>query len=92
VKTIAARLRSESPSKEGLEGGSTYSFEVWQGHPFEADVLGLLRDLRERTSALKKQVSAHNTAHARPDMFTQVTFYGGQWLLHQEGADTGEVG
>jgi hypothetical protein len=90
VKTIGARLRADASTKEASEGGSTYSFEVWPGHPREAEVLGLLRDLRERTAALKKTVSAHNAAHARPERFTQVTFYGGQWILQQEASDAGE--
>lgn len=68
-------------------GGSTYAFDVWPGHPHEADVLGLLRGLRAQVGALLQQVRAYNTSHARPRSYTEVTFYGGQWLLEREDAE-----
>jgi hypothetical protein len=83
VRTIGARLRAEGSPAERALGGSTYSFEIWPGHPHESEVLGLLGDLRERTGALRKKVRDHNGSHARPPSFTEVTFYGGQSLLEQ---------
>ncbi len=53
-------------------GGSTYVFDVWSGHPHEAEVLGLLGALRQRTSNLRKLVSEHNATHARPSSVTRV--------------------
>src|SRR6185503_16249821 len=46
VKTILARLRAEESSADDGMGGSTYVFDVWSGHPHEAEVLGLLGALR----------------------------------------------
>ncbi len=87
VRTIGARLRADGVSTEGVVGGSTYAFDVWPGHPHEADVLGLLRGLRDQAGALRQQVRAYNTSHARPLRYTEVTFYGGQWLLEREDAE-----
>jgi hypothetical protein len=87
VRTIAARLRAEGSSMESAVGGSTYSFEIWPGHPHETEVLGLLRDLRDKTSALRKKVREHNGAHPRPARFTELTFYGGQWLLERDDSE-----
>jgi hypothetical protein len=72
---------------ESAVGGSTYSFEIWPGHPHEAEVLSLLRDLRDKTTALRKKVREHNGSHARPSRYTELTFYGGQWLLEREDSE-----
>src|SRR5262249_25499881 len=66
VKTIAARLRGHAEGPNGRAiGGSTYSFDVWPGHPMELEVLGLLGDLRERTSELRGRVRNYNAGHPR---------------------------
>jgi hypothetical protein len=82
AKTIGARLKAEDATT--TQGGSTYSFEVWPGHPHESEVLGLLAELRERTGALRKKVREHNAGSSRPPRFTEVTFYGGQSWVEQE--------
>jgi hypothetical protein len=82
AKTIGARLRAEDGTT--TLGGSTYSFEIWSGHPHELEVLGLLAELRERTGALRQKVRQHNAATQRPPRFTHVTFYGGQSWVEQE--------
>jgi hypothetical protein len=83
VKTICGRLRGESPSGVAI-GGSTYSFDVWPGHPFESNVLGLLGELRDRTSTLRSQVRAYNEAHTRPSEYSHVTFYGGECITAED--------
>ncbi|MFO0749272.1 MAG: hypothetical protein U1F43_26950 [Myxococcota bacterium] len=47
-------------------GGSTYSFDLWPGHPFESQVLGLLKGWRGEISRLRADVTAFNDAHAAP--------------------------
>jgi len=89
VKTIGARLRSENPSPSNL-GGSTYAFDVWPGHPHEAEVTGLLAALREQTGALKKKVREHNASHPRPRRYTEITFYGGQNSMEHEDEEVDE--
>lgn len=87
VKTICARLAAEprlDSSPAHAVGGSTYSFEVWPGHPLEAEVLRLLTDVRERTSELRNRVRAHNSAHGRPPQYSDVTFYAGECVVQQD--------
>ena len=81
VKTILGRL---SPSAEGREqqiGGSTYSYDVWPGHPLEAEALAQLREFRERTTRLRERIREHNQAHGTPPTYLSVTFYAGQSVL-----------
>ncbi len=60
-------------------GGSTYSFQIWQGHPFARRVLGLLAETRREMSELREEVDAYNQTHGPPDEApSTVTFYFGQ--------------
>ena len=86
VRTIVARLRADAGA-EGAVGGSTYSFDVWPGHPHETEVLGLLRELREKMGALRKKVREYNAAHVRPPRYAEVTFYGGQSSLARDDSE-----
>lgn len=47
-------------------GGSTYSFEVWPGHPLFEEAHGLLQDLRDRAVALRTRVREVNRTLERP--------------------------
>jgi hypothetical protein len=79
VSTLCARLdSSSSPRARDGVGGSTYTLDVWRGHPKEAEVLGLLREHREKLSALRAEVDAFNREHPRPRNYRRVTFYFGQ--------------
>ena len=63
-------------------GGSTYSFDVPEGHPHEDEVLALLRETREQVSALRQKVSEYNDEHGRgDDAPRKVTFYFGQSVI-----------
>jgi hypothetical protein len=63
-------------------GGSSYSFNVWQGHPAEARVRGLLRKFRADVGELWDEVAAHNAQQAAlPPSVTRVNFYFGQALI-----------
>ena len=64
-------------------GGSTWSMDVWAGHPFEAEVLGTLRELRARVGTLRQRVTAYNDQHpARPEAGRKrVTVYLGQSVV-----------
>jgi hypothetical protein len=81
VNAVAIKLR------EGLTrtlpadvlGGSTYSFDIWDGHPMEHQVLGLLGQMRRQVSALRTEVTAFNGENGKPsDGWQRVTFYFGQ--------------
>ncbi len=67
-------------------GGSTYTFDVWPGHPQEADVRGLLRDTRTRMSALWDTVTEYNAANtAKHPKLQRITFYCGQSATQEDG-------
>lgn len=86
VQTICQRLqRLESGlPDEGQIGGSTYGFDIWPGHPCEAEVLGLLRSFRERAGELRARVEAHNRSAGLPREITEVVSYMGQAVRERE--------
>jgi hypothetical protein len=77
---LLAQLPSESI------GGSTYTFDVWPGHPLYEEVLATLRRARRAQSELRKRVEAHNALHGVPDSFSQVVTYAGQSVVRQGDA------
>ncbi|MCA9524667.1 MAG: hypothetical protein KC549_00025 [Myxococcales bacterium] len=64
-------------------GGSTYGFDVWAGHPLEAEVMGLLAELRERLSSLRERVEACPD-RPPPGGPTRTLVYVGQTVLEDE--------
>jgi hypothetical protein len=67
-------------------GGSTYGFDVWDGHPEQGTVLGFLQATRERAVELRKRVEAHNVSHFPPEGATQhVIAYVGQTVVLPDG-------
>ncbi len=65
-------------------GGSTYSFEVWEGHPFEETVLALLSQHRTELSKLREAVERFNQNQGMPDDYTEVVVYFGQSVRSRE--------
>jgi hypothetical protein len=88
VTAMCTKLRrgraSASPSE--AIGGSTYHFDIWNGHPLESEVLGLLGELRSRALGLCERVQAVNAdlAPDRPPKCRRVTAYVGQTLIEDE--------
>jgi hypothetical protein len=68
-------------------GGTTLSFSVYPGHPFEEEVRGLLSSVRSRINELWKKASAHNAERPVPENATRVLFYFGQLVTEGEGDD-----
>lgn len=84
---IAAKVRSGvSGADEGDRiGGSTFTFEIAPGHPFEERVYALLRRTRAEAQALWDEVSSHNAAHPPdPARKRKVSFYVGQTVEESE--------
>ncbi len=94
VKTILCRLREErvAPSLADRIGGSTYTVDVWPGHPFEERAYDALSRLRASMIELRQQIEAFNDEHERPEEYTQVLLYLGQCLIPQEPGGNGEAG
>jgi hypothetical protein len=61
-------------------GGTTWSFDLWPGHPREKEVRRLLAALREQVVPLWNEVAEYNRAH-RPAHTYRVTVYCGQYLV-----------
>jgi hypothetical protein len=61
-------------------GGSSFTFNVWSGHPYESRVRGLLREQRRHFTALWDEVSRYNQAHTL-EQATKVNFYFGQSVI-----------
>ncbi|HYJ09131.1 MAG TPA: hypothetical protein VEX18_08975 [Polyangiaceae bacterium] len=95
VQTICQRLQAAASADAAANiGGSTYSFDVWPGHPLEQSVKAQLRELRERLGTLREQVDEHNRAQGLPAEHQQVVTYVGQCVLERstegEGAESEE--
>ena len=86
VQTICQRLRSLPPaaSDQHAVGGSTYSFDVWPGHPLEPEVKAQLGEFRRRAGELRQRVEQHNQAHGLRKEYQQVVHYAGQCILERE--------
>lgn len=80
VTTICAKLRQGSARAlpEDRIGGSTYSFDLWAGHPHEEKVYALLASFRKQLSQLWDEVAEHNRRGKPGKGGSRVTFYCGQ--------------
>ena len=91
VTAICIKLRRGrlSAALADSVGGSTYTFDIWNGHPMEAEVLGLLGALRTQARGLRERVEQYNSAHPQerpteenPEL--RVLTYVGQGVLESE--------
>lgn len=80
VGAVCAKLGtlSSSPEKASFLGGSTFSFDVWPGHPHAERVRALLGRTRSELGALWEEVHTHNRQQGKPAEHERVTFYFGQ--------------
>lgn len=78
---IAKKLTSGTAvaSADDETGGSTLTYTITPGHPFEGEVRSLLRITRQRAQALWDDVAAYNERHP-PELAraTRMSFYVGQ--------------
>jgi hypothetical protein len=85
VQTICQRLNADQPpNTKNIVGGSTYTFEVWPGHPLEDQVKRQLETLRQQCHELRKQVSDHNAQHGVQRQHEQVVTYVGQCVVERD--------
>jgi hypothetical protein len=80
---VATKVRSGLGGAKASDriGGSTFSFTIEPGHPFESEVYDLLRRCRLDAQSLWDRVSRHNEEHPpSDDRSVTVTFYVGQTL------------
>ena len=86
LAALAAKVQAGthvSNSRDEI-GGTTLSFDLWPGHPHEAEVRRLLADVRNQIIPLWEKVEEHNKGTpAEPSC--KVTFYCGQHLAYGDG-------
>lgn len=89
VTAVCSKLRSGATHASAGEtvGGSTYHFDVWDGHPLQDEVLGFLKTTRRRARDLRERVEAYNADRDPPeaDPKKRVVAYVGQTVLQEEG-------
>lgn len=92
IAAMCAKLRNGKTRAlpDDQLGGSTYSFDVWHGHPLEERVLSLLATYRRELGALWQEIAAH--AAQAPANPTRVTFYVGQLVTADDEADASDEG
>lgn len=85
VKTICCRLREERGSATGKDtvGGSTFTIDVWPGHPQEEEVHSTLARFRSILVELRRRTDEYNVSHGIPERHDQVVLYVGQCLIPQ---------
>jgi hypothetical protein len=90
VITVTSRLGSDrtSPSLRDRVGGSTYTLDVWPGHPFETEVYESLENLRSTLGNLRERVEEFNRAQEVPENHTRVVLYAGQCPIPQGSGET----
>ena len=91
VNTVTRRLgmSRERPALADRVGGSTYTLDVWPGHPLAEQAYETLKNLRSQLTQLRDGVERYNAEHPVPERYTQVLMYVGQCLIEQgeHGAD-----
>jgi hypothetical protein len=86
VKTIVCRLREigAAPELGDRVGGSTYTLDVWPGHPLQKEAEGTLAQVRSTIGDLRRRIEEFNVENGVPDSYTQVVLYMGQCLIPQD--------
>jgi hypothetical protein len=86
VQTVCQRLQQTSAKTVhgDVVGGSTYSFDVWPGHPLELEVKEQLARIRRQCGELRERVTAHNAQAGLQPSYEQVVTYVGQCVLDRD--------
>lgn len=86
VTTVLTRLReNRAAALEDQVGGSTYTIDVWPGHPLAEEVYGSLGRIRSMLGDLRTRVAEFNGERELPDVHTRVVIYAGQSLINEGG-------
>jgi hypothetical protein len=89
VTAITIKLRSGQRRAAAGEsvGGSTYTFDLWKGHPHAEEVLAFLQETRDRAVALRNKVEAHASTNPQGAGAFRVIAYAGQAVIHHDEED-----
>lgn len=78
--TMKMREMTDPTLPKEVVGGSTYSFDLYEGHPYYEEVRALLSKIREELSELAAEVKEYNDEYGRDKVDQKVTFYFGQYI------------
>ena len=85
VTTMCQKLRARRSSPSDEVGGSTYTYEVWPGHPLEQEARRQLSRFRQAHTDLRKRIRAHNDSIGNaPANAYLIVAYAGQHLIQDE--------
>jgi hypothetical protein len=93
VNTIAGKLREHrtAPTLSDRVGGSTYTLDVWPGHPLADEVYGTLGRLRAMMVELRERVEGVNAEQQLPTDYARVVAYVGQYVIRENDHEDSEV-
>jgi len=76
VTTVLGRLDEHRTARDDSVGGSTYTIDIWDGHPLAEEVCGrtgsharMANDLRTRASRSQRGERNPRRAHTRRDLW-----------------------
>lgn len=73
-------LGSVRSGMSDVVGGSTWSLDVWDGHPLKAEATATLSKVRVMIEDLRERIDAHNAANPPQASLSRVVFYLGQYV------------
>ncbi|MDD9945403.1 MAG: hypothetical protein OXU20_30445 [Myxococcales bacterium] len=96
VASIVSKLRQGQCSAHLQDqiGGSTFAFDLWEGHPMEARIRGYLRSMREQGMALRRELEEDIQARPMPSDAAplRVLAYVGQTVVGADEPEHNESG
>lgn len=84
VGTILGRLDRDRSALADRIGGSTYTIDVWDGHPLADEVYATLGRIRESLTELRTRVQTVSATRERPSAHARVVIYTGQCVIEEE--------
>ena len=90
VTTLSQKVRSGDTMAKMKDkiGGSTFCYDLWDGHPQSDQVDSLLSEFRQRCFEVQKEVDSHATNHGDGPTpgHRRVTVYVGQSMIYDDEA------
>jgi predicted nucleic acid-binding protein len=86
VSAIASKLAAGAsrPQARDIVGGSTWSLDVWEGHPFEREALDTLARVRAEIENLRQRIDVHNAQSTPGSARKRVVCYIGQYVREED--------
>ncbi len=83
TSAICAKLSERGARAKDVVGGSTWSLDVWAGHPLEEEATKTLGRIREEMESLRDRVDQHNASAEAQAARQRVVIYVGQYVRGQ---------